>query len=747
MWKNPGITRNPGNSALKRKEGDSRWMLMVNQFVFTTILKLGALLLVVGSLTVAQTRAAARSTPAQSARILFETKIANHNNHPHRACDILRVTPPQVTNGDRAADYAHAPHAVSENNTLPATPAWQTQPSRRTQSPPPKEIRSNKPLVVNPTPHTGVINRRAGKVAPRGTTAPEKQGVQNDLLLETSKKHVTQYNNVAAGTDQSCKASETSHHGFNRKACKLQNNLENWQSELKDDCDRDFLIKGISEGFDILEGKLPEFRADCENYKSATMELRDKVESQIKHEVSEGNYIKVPHKPKVVSSLGAILKSSGSVRIIHDLSRPNAGVNQFVLDSSCQYSSVDFATKHIHKGAWLSKIDLRSGYRSIPINERCLAYTGLSWVFKNEHTRTFMVDARLPFGSKKACQIFTAISNAIARMLQRKNILVINYLDDILVISRSKAQAWLDLNEAINLLTKLGFDIAWEKLETPTQSATFLGIQIDSVQRTLALPPEKLQAFQELLLQWSSKKRVSKRDLLSLLGRLNWASRVVRGGRTFLRRLIDLSMRLKKNHHRIWLNAEAKADIMWWVNCMDMFHGNTRFIDDMRPPVDKLSTDASRVSGGGAWGRDWFHINFGIDFPGFKDSHINTLELLTVLVAARRWGHAWGGTHIRILCDNTSACNAINKGTSRSPEFMRCLRELFWLSVLNNFRVTATHIKGSLNNTADMISRLHEPPMRDKFVNMYIPLNDTSCLKHMSMATFLSLQDGTPILK
>lgn len=213
-----------------------------------------------------------------------------------------------------------------------------------------------------------------------------------------------------------------------------------------------------------------------------------------------------------------------------------------------------------------------------------------------------MVDARLPFGSKKACQIFTAISNAIARMLQRKNILVINYLDDILVISRSKAQAWLDLNEAINLLTKLGFDIAWEKLETPTQSATFLGIQIDSVQRTLALPPEKLQAFQELLLQWSSKKRVSKRDLLSLLGRLNWASRVVRGGRTFLRRLIDLSMRLKKNHHRIWLNAEAKADIMWWVNCMDMFHGNTRFIDDMRPPVDKLSTDASRVSGGGGLG-------------------------------------------------------------------------------------------------------------------------------------------------
>ena len=111
-------------------------------------------------------------------------------------------------------------------------------------------------------------------------------------------------------------------------------------------------------------------------------------------------------------------------------------MNQFVQDASVQYSSVDFATKHMCKGAWLSKIDLCSAYRSIPINPACYTYMGLGLVFENEDTRTLMVDAKLPFGSKKACQIFTRVSDSVARMLRKKNIFVVNYLDDILLISR-----------------------------------------------------------------------------------------------------------------------------------------------------------------------------------------------------------------------------------------------------------------------------------------------------------------------
>ena len=133
-------------------------------------------------------------------------------------------------------------------------------------------------------------------------------------------------------------------------SCNLSAKLANWESELGSDLDKDYLLDGIQNRFDI-EGKSLDFSANERNYRSATETCFSKVEAQIREEVSAKNYVIIGHKPKVVSSLGAILKPNGSVRLIHDLSCPNEGVNQFVLDSSCHYTSVDFATQQMHEDA------------------------------------------------------------------------------------------------------------------------------------------------------------------------------------------------------------------------------------------------------------------------------------------------------------------------------------------------------------------------------------------------------------
>ena len=133
-------------------------------------------------------------------------------------------------------------------------------------------------------------------------------------------------------------------------------------------------------------------------------------------------------------------------------------------------------------------------------------------------------------------------------MLSNRGVSVINYLDDLLIMSKTKTQNWLDLDLTINLLTSLGFMINWDKVCPPCQDITFLGIQVNSLNRTLSLPPPKLTKLKDLIHSWQLKKRCSKKELLSLLGRLNWACRVVRGGRTFLRRLIDLAKKLKQNN-------------------------------------------------------------------------------------------------------------------------------------------------------------------------------------------------------
>ena len=253
----------------------------------------------------------------------------------------------------------------------------------------------------------------------------------------------------------------------------------------------------------------------------------------------------------------------------------------------------------------------------------------------------------------------------------------------------------------------------------PSQCMCFLGVEINTVTRSLALPETKLNEMKTMIEDWLIKRRASKRELLRLLGKLNWCARVVRGGRTFMRRLIDLATGLKANHHRTWLNSEVRRDILWWRSGLRHFHGSTQFLQDIHPPKAVFATDACLTGGGGVYDTDWFYVNFANDFPEYKSEHINVLELLTVLVAARRWGHRWDGTHIRVLSDNSATVFAINKGSSRSPKFMLCLRELFWLGVVHNFRITASHIKGEHNIVADMVSRLDEPENLRKFINMF----------------------------
>ena len=88
-----------------------------------------------------------------------------------------------------------------------------------------------------------------------------------------------------------------------------------------------------------------------------------------------------------------------------------------------------------------------------------------------------MIDTKLPFGAKKACKIFTAVSDGVARILRSKGVTIVNYIDDLLVISSTKEQCWLDLDCTVNVLTRAGLVVNWDKVEFPSQLITFLGVK------------------------------------------------------------------------------------------------------------------------------------------------------------------------------------------------------------------------------------------------------------------------------
>ncbi|KAM9974085.1 hypothetical protein ACTFIR_009427 [Dictyostelium discoideum] len=110
------------------------------------------------------------------------------------------------------------------------------------------------------------------------------------------------------------------------------------------------------------------------------------------------------------------------------------------------------------------------------------------FVWKGSHYRW----KTMPFWLSTAPRIFTMLLRPVLRMLRDINVSVIAYLHDLLIVGSTKEECFSNLKKTMDLLVKLGFKLNLEKsVLEPTQSITFLGLQIDSVSMKLLVPKEK----------------------------------------------------------------------------------------------------------------------------------------------------------------------------------------------------------------------------------------------------------------
>ena len=124
------------------------------------------------------------------------------------------------------------------------------------------------------------------------------------------------------------------------------------------------------------------------------------------------------------------------------------------------------------------------------------------------------MNAALPFGLRSAPKIFNALADAMQWSLEREGIDIIHYLDDFLITSSPDGTACKRaLALALEKCRKLGVPIAGHKTEGPATTITFLGIELDTVARTMRLPAEKLSHLQREIRRWTGRRLL--RALLS----------------------------------------------------------------------------------------------------------------------------------------------------------------------------------------------------------------------------------------
>lgn len=224
----------------------------------------------------------------------------------------------------------------------------------------------------------------------------------------------------------------------------------------------------------------------------------------------------------------------------------------------------------------------------------------------------------------------------------------------------------------------------------------------------MKLPQDKLMQFKHTIQTCLSSKKITLKSLQSLIGPLNFACKIVAPGRAFCRRLIDATMGIRKQHHKLRVTLETKADLQVWLKFLQNYNGVT-FISNIIWTSEsclQLFIDSAGGQNGGSgiffsgsltysqWPVEWVQSELIRD--------ITFLELFPVILT---WHNSLANKRILFHIDNMAVVQFLNNSTSKSNKVMNIVRELVLITLQCNITIKAKYIPSKQNSIADCISR------------------------------------------
>ena len=288
--------------------------------------------------------------------------------------------------------------------------------------------------------------------------------------------------------------------------------------------------------------------------------------------------------------------------------------------------------------------------------------------------------------------------------LHKQGHVISSYIDDLFVLARTYELCVTNVADTFALFDSLGFTIHPDKsVFIPSLRIVLLGFIIDSVAMTITLTPEKVLSVKEACLSLMEGVTTI-REVARVIGKVISSFPGVMYGPLHYRSLEQDKTRALKScmgdfDCHVSLSEDSYRELGWWIKHIDqsfnvISHGQ---------PSSTLTTDASRTG----WGAVFETTSTGGSWSTREKSfHINYLELLAVFMGLQTFCKSLRNTHIRLLIDNTTAIAVLNHmGTSHSDPCNRLGKEIWEWCITRNIWISAAHIPGSQNITADLESR------------------------------------------
>ena len=377
----------------------------------------------------------------------------------------------------------------------------------------------------------------------------------------------------------------------------------------------------------------------------------------------------------------------------------------------------------------LLKADFHKAYRSVPVHPDDSPLADIL-VYDTDNCRWVIAQQRaLPFGAVAAVYGWERVGSALTGIIrQRIGIPFLRYVDDLFTAlpPMLAQQARVSLEE---ILDCLGFALAPEKTEGPSDSLTILGVQVVIEDKQARFFPEPAKAARWItdIKAALNDNSLSPGEANKLAGRLNFASSTTFGrvGMAHIRPLYHRAHGRRgssgRKLYQLHLDTPIKKALRWWLHLLQHRHLEaTVHFTRQHTDTHILYTDATGDGHLGSalydtearclgWSAgqtpQWMHHRLHK-----RKTQINAHELIAAHWGLEDFSDTIRGSTVHLYVDNTAAEHIARKGSSKSADLNQIAGSL-WLLAAELHIHLHLHRVPSKSNPSDAPSRGTTPPL------------------------------------
>ena len=383
-----------------------------------------------------------------------------------------------------------------------------------------------------------------------------------------------------------------------------------------------------------------------------------------------------PSKSPYGAPVFFVKKANGGLRLVCDWRQ----LNRITIKNKACLPNIDDLFDTVQGSRFFTKLDLRSGYNQIRIQEHDVPKTAINTPFGHFQYRV------MGFGLTNAPATFQSLMNTILQPYLRQFVVV--FLDDILIFSKSWQEHLEHVQRVLQTLRENQLFCNSTKCEFGLEDVLFLGHRING--QSISPDPAKIEAVKS----WPTLSSVT--EVRQFLGFTNYFRRFISHYSSISAPLEEITGKHAKFE---WTDARQKA---FESLRSALINSPVLRLADVKRSF-RVETDASDFAVAGVLLQEaddqlWHPVAYTSRKLSAAERNYTAgeRETLAVVFALKCW-RIYLFDHFQLFTDNMAVVHLRTKPTLTQ-------REARWVEFLADFNFTVHHQPGS-QNVADALSR------------------------------------------